>query len=50
MRAKANLQKVGGSQGYFLNISKSISKNNSYTRDQIIKRKKEKKREKNFFS
>jgi len=50
MRAKANLQKVGGSQGYFLNISKSISKNNSYTRDQIIKRAQAGKREKNFFS
>jgi len=49
MRAKANLQKVGGSQGYFLNISKSISKNNSYTRDEIIKRAQAGKRE-NFFS
>lgn len=32
------LQKLGGTQEHFLNISKSICKDNSCTRDRIIKR------------
>lgn len=32
------LQKPGGTQGHFLSIRKSICKDNSYTRDSIIKR------------
>lgn len=36
--AKVKLQKPGGTQGHFLSIRKSICKDNSYTRDSIIKR------------
>lgn len=36
--AKVKIQKLGGTQGRILNISKSICKDNSYTRDSIIKR------------
>lgn len=40
--AKVKIQKLGGTQGRILNISKSICKDNSYTRDSIIKRVQEK--------
>lgn len=44
-----NLQKLEGAQGRFLNITKSICKNNSYTGDGIIKRARAGKREEFLF-